>query len=243
MENPNKNIVDDLLISRNYIILISGLNKSPIEQVSSDLVKSFEQYAVNLNFMHLDFTDKTSIVQDRIKSIITEKTQIIIIIGQNFDSNMAFKNSHILRINLSVDATMIGDDEKATQYKNALLVSGINKYFDFKEDTDVQEYINMIYWYIIDDIERRVYGVEYKKLSYKYFVEQSEKEYSNNEYSNNEYSNNEYSNKEYSNKEYSNKEYSNKEYSNKEYSNNYSNNSSKIVIGDFDPINSNERFG
>jgi hypothetical protein len=171
MENQDKNIVDDLLISNSYIILLSGLEKSPIIKVSEDLVSAFSSYVIDLDFMHLPFNDRSDKIKNRLSDVLAKK-QIIIVRAQNYDGNMSFKNTHIVRINLSINSQLSGDAELSSQYKAALLDSGINKYFNFKTDMVEQDYINSIYWYIIDDIERRVYGSQYKQLSHKYFLAQ-----------------------------------------------------------------------
>jgi hypothetical protein len=170
MENQNTNIVDDLLVSKSYIILLSGLEQSPILKVSEDLMTAFSTYAIDLDFMHLPFTDKSDKIQTRISDLLT-KNQIIIVRAQNYNGNMSFKNSHIVRINLSINSTILNDVELLSRYKASLLDSGINKYFNFKTGVTDQDYNNSIYWYIIDDIERRVYGSQYKRLSHKYYEE------------------------------------------------------------------------
>lgn len=170
MESQSRNIVDDLLLSNSYVILLSGLEKSPIVEVAADLLSAFGSYAIDLDFMHLPFTDKSTKIKDRLNDLVS-KRKIIIVRAQNYDGNMSFENTHILRINISINSIMLGNVDLMKQYKNELLSSGVNRYFNFKEDTNMEEYKNSIYWYIIDDIERKVYGVNYKRLSHKYYSE------------------------------------------------------------------------
>lgn len=165
MENTY-NILDIHLMSNNYVVLFSGLDISPIKPVTKELCEIFN--ATILDYTHLDFDSDLQVVNDRVRQIIGKPGTVLFIKGKSFDRQKV-KFHTDLHINLSVNNALINDDELATKYKKIIATNYINKYFNFKQDTVITEYIDNIFMYIIDDIEKKVYKDKYDKLNHKVY--------------------------------------------------------------------------
>ena len=167
-----QNVLDALLLSKNYIILFSGLKMSPIDKVVDEMTKSFN--ACLLDFMHLPLDSDLSPMNTRVKELMKQGNKMYIIKGQAFDKSWT-KIPVDLHINLSINDKTINDVKLSTSYKSALTRSYINKYFNFKPDTNMEQYLDNIFWYIVDDIEKKVYKKDYDRLNHKNDLNDQEK--------------------------------------------------------------------
>lgn len=160
--NSECNVLQQLLKYNSYIILLSGLNESPIHTVAKELCISLDGNV--LDFMHLSKTDLQPL-NDRVNALISEKKQVLIIKGLSFDKSLLTINADT-HINISIK---IEDVEISKQYKETLSTNYINKYFNYKLGSVVDELINNIFNFIIDSIEKKVYKKDYDKLNHKNF--------------------------------------------------------------------------
>ena len=174
MDSSNDlNIVDRLLQMKSYVICVSGLDQSPINEVVKDLLESFnsvnEDYAIDMDFMHLHVTEKSRKISNRLEEIINQGNRIIIVKSKTFNPFMRFDTAHKVHINISINKDLTNDDTLFNQYKTIIEESKPNKYFNFKSGTDFSQLIDNIFLYLIDDMERVVYGKMYNKLSHKFY--------------------------------------------------------------------------
>lgn len=161
----DRNIVDVLLTSHNYIIMLSGLDKSPISTVSEKLVETFNKensYAIELDFMHLPIGDTNSKIENRLDEVRKTNKRIIVVKSQT--SPKLETDDYVIYINISINDTMINNTSLSSKYKMVLARNKPNRYFNYKKETDIEEYVDNIFEYIVDDIERKVYGDQYRKF-------------------------------------------------------------------------------
>lgn len=171
MDSENQpNIIDILLQSDSYVIIISGLPMSPIDTIVKELETAFSQYIVVLDFMHLSFDDTSKLITDRINDVTKDKNRMVIVKCQTFiQKGKCTKQCYITHINISINNNMINNESLATSYKNALKNFKINKYFNYKSDIVMETFIDQIFYYIIDMAEKKVYGDTYDE--YKTVIE------------------------------------------------------------------------
>jgi hypothetical protein len=178
MTSNNYNILDiQLLNKKKYIVLFSGLEFSPIEKIVNDLGKDFN--AIVLNYLHLGIDENIDLepLNTRVNDLITKNKnspQPFFIISKSFPSNK-LKIPVDLHINISLNKFAIINLDPGKRadlpdlYVKSLQSNHINKYINFKKDYILDEIINDIFNLIIDDIEKKVYGEKYDKLSHKFY--------------------------------------------------------------------------
>lgn len=148
------NILDHHLKNNNYILLLSGLESSPIHTVAKELCIAFN--GIVLDFMHL--TDMAPL-NDRINDI---KNQFIVVKSKSFP-----KDEIKFRVDLHYNVSIKTQDK---EYLDSLKTNYINKYFNFKADTDIDITIDTMFNLIIDDLEKKVYKKDYDTLNHKVFT-------------------------------------------------------------------------
>lgn len=172
-DSDDINVVDKLLQMKSYVVCISGLEQSPIDNVVKDLLETFnsinENYALDIDFMHLPITERSRKMGNRLEEIIDQGNKIIIVKAKTFNPFMRFNNAHKVHINISINKELTNDDDLFNQYKTIIEEAKPNKYFNFKSGTDFTQFVDSVFYYLIDDIERVVYGRQYKKLSHKFY--------------------------------------------------------------------------
>lgn len=165
-------VLDIILIQKKkYIVLLSGLPFSPIEKIASELEKDFN--ATTLNFLHLDFNDDLSVINNRVSTLLQKsEPQPIFILAKSFPSSI-LKLPVDLHLNISLNKTLTMElDPSKTenlyeQYQEIIKTNRVNRYINIKKDYDLNEIILNIFNFIIDDIEKKVYGDKYDNLSSK----------------------------------------------------------------------------
>lgn len=167
-----QNVVDVLLSTKPYIIFFTGLdisNNLNINTIVNELDKIFSDYCIVLDFMHLDLEDSGNVINERIQEVKKMDNKIILVKSKS----IVISTKPDIHINLSISNKMAKDnditDEYYSNYLKILEKNHINKYFNIKKDFDYDEFINKIFDYIIEDIEKKVYGDKYEKYSHKYF--------------------------------------------------------------------------
>ena len=167
------NILDiQLLNKKKYIVLFSGLEFSPIENIVNELSKDFN--AIILNFLHLELDDSLDVINNRINDLLNKKSQAIFIIAKTFPSNK-IKIPIDLHINISLNKNFILNLDPLKRenlpdlYIKSLKENRINKYINLKKDYDLNEIIDEIFYFIIDDLEKKIYGDKYNILSHKFY--------------------------------------------------------------------------
>jgi hypothetical protein len=182
MTSNNYNILDiQLLNKKKYIILFSGLEFSPIEKIVNDLAKDFN--AIVLNYLHLGIDENINLepLNTRVNDLISKNKnspQPFFIIAKSFPSNK-LKIPVDLHINISLNKFAIINLDPAKRpdlpdlYIKSLQSNHINKYINLKKDYNLEDIINDIFNLIIDDIEKKVYGDKYNKLSHKFYTDDS----------------------------------------------------------------------
>ena len=166
------NVLDVLLMKKKkYIVLFSGLDFSPVEQITYDLAKDFG--AIVLNFIHLSLTDSLVNVNTRVNDLLSKSSsdpKPFFIIGKTFPSDK-LKISVDLHLNLSLHPIAIQklDPLKRPElpqiYTDSIKTNRVSRYINLKKEYDISEIENEIFTLIIDDIEKKVYGDQYEKLS------------------------------------------------------------------------------
>jgi hypothetical protein len=178
--NSNTNVLDFLLSTKKkYIILFSGLNFSPVEKIVTEIAKDFN--AIILNYLHLTLDDNLDVLNTRVNELLKKQEilkQPIFIICKSFqtDKLKIFYDYHI-NISLSKNDILELDPAKRSDlpelYIKSLQTNRINKYINIKKDFNLDYVLNNIFNLIIDDIEKKVYGDKYNKLSSKFYKENS----------------------------------------------------------------------
>jgi hypothetical protein len=168
------NILDVLLMKKKkYIVLFSGLDFSPVEQITNDLAKDFD--ATVLNFIHLGLTDSLDPINTRVDDLLSKSSSDIkpyFIIGKTFPSDK-LKIPVDLHLNLSLHPIAIKklDPLKRPElpqiYTDSIKTNRVTRYINLKKEYNISEIENEIFTLIIDDIEKKIYGDKYEKLSSK----------------------------------------------------------------------------
>jgi hypothetical protein len=168
------NVLDVLLIKKKkYIVLFSGLDFSPVEQVANDLAKDFG--AIVLNFIHLGLTDSLDPINNRVNDLLAKKESSpkpLFIIGKTFPSDK-LKIPVDLHFNLSLHPIAIQKldplkrPELAQTYTDSIKTNRVSRYINLKKDIVIPEVEDEIFGLIIDDIEKKVYGDDYSTLGSK----------------------------------------------------------------------------
>jgi hypothetical protein len=166
------NVLDVLLMKKKkYIVLFSGLDFSPVEQITNDLAKDFG--ATVLNFIHLGLTDSLDPVNTRVNDLLAKSStdpKPYFIIGKTFPSDK-LKIPVDLHLNLSLHPIAIQKldplkrPELPQMYTESIKTNRVSRYINLKKEYDIAEVENEIFSLIIDDIEKKVYGDQYEKLS------------------------------------------------------------------------------
>lgn len=157
------NIIDVLLQSNIYIIVVSGLECSPINQITEELAQSFNEYVTVLDFMHLPLIDTSNVIRDRLKDV-TSKNRVIIVKCKTFRKTIEIpKNNMLVHVNISINDKTVNNKELSDEYRKVLKEScNVDKFFNYKPETNLDEMITQIFYYLISKAEKRVYGAKYE---------------------------------------------------------------------------------
>jgi len=168
------NVLDVLLMKKKkYIVLFSGLDFSPVEQITNDLAKDFN--ATVLNFIHLSLTDSLDPINTRVNDLLAKSStdpKPYFIIGKTFPTDK-IKVPVDLHFNLSLHPIAIQKldplkrPELPQMYTDSIKTNRVSRYINLKKEYDISEVENEIFSLIIDDIEKKVYGDQYEQLSSK----------------------------------------------------------------------------
>ena len=192
MTSNNQNILDILLFNKKkYIVLFSGLEFSPVEKIVTDLSKDFN--AIVLNYLHLNLDDSLDPLNTRVNDLLhkNEKmTQSIFIIAKTFPSDKLKIYSDIhFNISLHKFAILNLDPAKRADlpdlYAKSIQTNRVSRYINLKKDYELNDVVNEIFYLIIDDIEKKVYGDKYNTLSHKFFNSDNNNSSNNNSEQNN----------------------------------------------------------
>lgn len=168
------NVLDVLLMKKKkYIVLFSGLDFSPVEQITNHLANDFE--AIVLNFIHLSLTDSLDPINNRVNDLIGKKDsnpKPLFVIAKTFPLTK-LKIPIDLHIHISLHQIAIQRldplkrPELSAQYMESIKTNRVNKYINLKKEFEVSEIEDEIFGIIIDDIEKKVYGDDYQTLGSK----------------------------------------------------------------------------
>ena len=172
--NKEYNILEILLLKKKkYIVLFSGLKCSPIEKIVNELHNDFN--AIILNYLHLDYNDDLIVINNRINTLLDEKKeQVFFIMAQSFQADkLKFHIDYHIHISLSQNLLKKLDPRPDLYeiYQKEIQKNRINKYINLKNDYKLDDIINNIFNFIIDDIEKKVYGDQYNKLNHNVYKE------------------------------------------------------------------------
>lgn len=164
----SSNVLEMLIEERNkYIILITGLKFSPIENIINALAKDFN--AIVLNYMHFNHNDDYNIINERVKEIYNNKKPIFIITTSFASDEIKIPLDFHLHISLNKfmanELNPVKDDNFYDDYKKKLETNRINKYYNLKKDWNMEQATNDIFYIIIDNIEKKLYGDKYEELA------------------------------------------------------------------------------
>jgi hypothetical protein len=176
MIDSNYNVLDVLLLDKKkYIILFSGLEFSPVVEIANNLAKDLN--AIVFNFIHLELNDSIEPINKRINQQL-EKYEMtpkpFFIIAKSFPSNQ-LNFTYDAHYNISLHPNVIYKldplkrSELPQQYTDSIKKNQITRYINVKKDVSNVTYENEIFDLIIDDIEKKVYGNQYNKLSHKFY--------------------------------------------------------------------------
>lgn len=164
-DNNDQTIIDVILKSSPYIILLSGLPESHIIDILENVSKSFP-HSLTFDYMHI--TDDFTAMNTRINDVL-KKNKLIFIISKSFpQAKIDF--SYNLHINLSINSKILDNPELLNSYHESLNENVINKYYNIKPDTDIESLCDKIFDYIIDNMERYVYKDKYNLYSHKFYT-------------------------------------------------------------------------
>lgn len=180
--NNSPNVLDIILMkNKKYIILFSGLEISPIEEIVNDLAKNFN--AIVLNYLHLELNNNLKVMNERVLDLISKtqtqtqtQTQALFIMAKSFPTEY-LKIPIDYHFNIFLNKTTVLElDNKQTfdsydNYQKILLTNKINKFIKIKKEIPLDNIIGDIFSIIIDDIEKKVYGEKYDKLNSKVYQE------------------------------------------------------------------------
>lgn len=185
MTSNNQNVLDILLLNKKkYIVLFSGLEFSPIEKIVTDLSKDFN--AIILNYLHLNLDDSLDPLNTRVNDLLNKNEKMIqpiFIIAKSFPSDK-LKIYPDIHINISLHKFAILNLDPAKRadlpdlYAKSIQTNRVNRYINLKKDYELNEVINEVFYLIIDDIEKKVYGDKYNTLSHKFFSQSKQNDYS-----------------------------------------------------------------
>lgn len=173
MENTYS-VLDIYRRNNNYIILLSGLEMSPINQVTKELCEAFD--AIVLDYTHLELDSDLQALNDRVKSLTKDVGNVLFIKGKSFDKDK-IKFRVDLHFNISIPNKMINNDILSSKYKEKMTTNYVNKYYNYKEETVISEYIDNMFLHIVDDLEKKLYKDKYSKLNHKVYNESDNSEY------------------------------------------------------------------
>jgi hypothetical protein len=169
------NVLDVLLMrKKKYIILFSGLDFSPVEQIVNDLSKDFNSTV--LNFIHLGLEDSLDPVNTRVNDLLnksgTSSNKPLFIIGKTFPlTKLKIPVDLHIHISLHQFAILKLDPLKRqdlpTKYLESIKTNRVNKYINLKKEYSIEKIEDDIFKIIIDDIEKKVYGEEYESRGSK----------------------------------------------------------------------------
>lgn len=192
MTSNNQNILDILLFNKKkYIVLFSGLEFSPVEKIVTDLSKDFN--AIVLNYLHLNLDDSLDPLNTRVNDLLHKNEKMIqpiFIIAKTFPSDKLKIYSDI-HINISLHKFAILNLDPAKRpdlpdlYAKSIQTNRVSRYINLKKDYELNEVVNEIFYLIIDDIEKKVYGDKYSTLSHKFFSSDNNNSDNNNSDNNN----------------------------------------------------------
>jgi len=169
------NVLDVLLMrKKKYVILFSGLDFSPVEQIVNDLSKDFNSTV--LNFIHLGLEDSLDPVNTRVNDLLnksgTSSTKALFIIGKTFPL-LKLKIPIDLHIHISLHQIAIlkldplKRQDLPTKYLESIKTNRVNKYINLQKEYSIEKIEDEIFSIIINDIEKKVYGEEYESRGSK----------------------------------------------------------------------------
>ncbi len=165
------NVLDVLLMrKKKYIVLFSGLDFSPVEQIANDLSKDFNSTV--LNFIHLGLEDSLDPVNTRVNDLINKSNKPLFIIGKTFPSSK-LKIPVDLHIHISLHQIAIlkldplKRQDLPAKYVESIKTNRVNKYINLQKEYSLDKIEDEIFNIIVDDIEKKVYGDQYESLGSK----------------------------------------------------------------------------
>lgn len=171
-DNTSEHNVLDVLLMRKkkYIVLFSGLDFSPVEQIANDLAKDFN--SIVLNFIHLGLDDSLDPINSRVSDLLNKSPKPLFVIGKTFPSSK-LKIPVDLHIHISLHQIAIlkldplKRQDLPTKYLESIKTNRVNKYINLQKEYSVPLVEDEIFTLIIDDIEKKVYGDQYETLGSK----------------------------------------------------------------------------
>jgi len=170
--NKEYNVLEMLLLkNKKYIVLFSGLNCSPVERIVNDLKSIFN--AIDFNFLHLKLDDDISLINERISDLLKKDiNKPFFIISKTFPTDK-LKIPVNLHINISLNYQLLSELDKTpnlfNNYKDELDKNKINKFIKINKGYNYDEKLSEIFEFIIDNIEKKVYGDKYDKLNHRVY--------------------------------------------------------------------------
>lgn len=165
------NVLDVLLMKKKkYIVLFSGLDFSPVEQIANDLSKDFNSTV--LNFIHLGLDDSLDPINSRVNDLLNKTNKPLFIIGKTFPSSK-LKIPVDLHIHISLHQIAIlkldplKRQDLPAKYVESIKTNRVNKYINLQKEYLLDKIEDEIFSIIIEDIEKKVYGDQYESLSSK----------------------------------------------------------------------------
>ncbi len=165
------NVLDVLLMKKKkYIVLFSGLDFSPVEQIANDLSKDFNSTV--LNFIHLGLEDSLDPINSRVNDLLNKTNKPLFIIGKTFPSSK-LKIPVDLHFHISLHQIAIlkldplKRQDLPAKYVESIKTNRVNKYINLQKEYSLDKIEDEIFSIIIEDIEKKVYGDQYESLSSK----------------------------------------------------------------------------
>lgn len=174
-QNTDLDITDVLFQKQsNYVVLVSGLDTSLLENVSLILSKDLRFTYLSFHHLPIEINENTPMINlkpinERVNTYIDNKSGGLIVSSLSFPKDrIAFKVD--MHIHLSANKTMFDhiktkynyNDDLFVQYKSLMETNIVNKYINQKPDMDTEHLVDTIFYQIVDAIEKKVYGKKYE---------------------------------------------------------------------------------
>jgi hypothetical protein len=173
------NVVEAVLQRhRHFVVLVSGIDTKMVDRLCRDI-------NTDLAFTYFPYLDlplqpkQADLVpmMDAVDAALKGPSAGVLVAARSFPADLlTFRVDY--HVNLSVnrahfEATKALEkygDNDFYDYKKHLETNRINKYINVKSDTDLEHIANLVFYLVIDSIEKKVYKKDYEEHASKMYL-------------------------------------------------------------------------